>query len=72
MINENEANPIEVEEAKEVIDSNVAENKKGLVMLSIRLPTKERIYRLKLMDESWDAVLNRILDKVVADGDSKV
>jgi hypothetical protein len=44
------------------------EKKNEYAMVSLKLSTKERLYKLKNMEESWDEVVNRILDKVETDG----
>jgi hypothetical protein len=45
------------------------EKKNEYVMLPLKPATKERLYKLKNMNESWDDVMNRVIDKaVVSDG----
>jgi len=57
---------------EELVEVPKAPEKERFVMLSIKPTTKERLYKLKSMNEKWDAMINRILDKVVADGDKPI
>jgi len=64
--------PDEVIKQEEIITSEETEKRDDYVMLSVKPSTKKRLGEFKIPKESWDAVVNRILDKVIGDGNSIV
>jgi hypothetical protein len=50
-------------------ETNIEEpnkNKPEYQMLPLKSETKERLFKMKQMNESWDETMNRILDKVAS------
>ena len=54
----------EMEETKQNEVMKEERQEQEYTMISLKPPTKERLYKEKKMNESWDDLVNRVLDKV--------